>query len=65
VVHAFGTEPAHLNTWVTHPPFVWLPAGPVTFALAGQIVLLRKLLGQPSGEHVQPVAGHRGVAEPR
>jgi hypothetical protein len=44
LVHAFGTEPAHLNTWVTHAPYVWLPAGPVVFGLAGQIIVLRKLL---------------------
>ena len=44
LVHLFGTEPAHLNLWATQPPYVWLPAGPVVFALAGQVTLLRQLL---------------------
>ncbi len=42
--HAYGTEPAHLNTWVAYFPFVWLPAGLVSSALFGHIVLWRRLL---------------------
>lgn len=35
--------PAHLNTWVTHPPFVWLPAVMVLAALAGHLIVWRAL----------------------
>ncbi len=45
MVHAFGTDPSHLNTWVTHFPFVWLPSVMVAFALFGHIVVFRALLG--------------------
>jgi hypothetical protein len=40
---AFGHDPAHLNTWLTFFPFVWLPGVLVPAALFGQIVVLRKL----------------------
>jgi hypothetical protein len=40
--------PRHLNTWVTHPPFVWLPAVMVLAALAGHLVIFRALARQPS-----------------
>ncbi len=40
---AFGTEPARVNTFVTHFPFVWLPAACVFFAAAGHIVIARAL----------------------
>ena len=42
--HAFGTEPQRLNTWVTYFPFVWLPAGLVSSALLGHLLLWRRLL---------------------
>lgn len=32
------------NTWVGYFPFIWLPAGLVTFALLGHVVLTRRLL---------------------
>ena len=54
MVHLFGTEPEHLNLWVTRPPYVWLPAGPVLFALAGQVTLLRRLLAD--GQAAAPTA---------
>jgi hypothetical protein len=38
----FGDD--HLNTWVTYPPFVWLPAVMVAAALAGHVLVLRWLL---------------------
>jgi hypothetical protein len=38
---AFG--PDRLNTWIAYPPFVWLPALMVPVALAGHIVIFRKL----------------------
>ncbi len=43
IVAAFGSEPHNLNLWVTHFPYVWLAAGPVVFALAGHIVVTRRL----------------------
>jgi hypothetical protein len=44
MVHLFGTDPSHLNTWVLYFPYVWLPAVLVTIALAGHIVVTRALL---------------------
>lgn len=44
IIHAFGTDATHLNTFVAYFPFVWLPAGPVVLALAGQLVLTCQLL---------------------
>jgi hypothetical protein len=41
---AFGSEPASLNTWVAYFPFVWLPAGMVSAAVLGHVVLWRRLL---------------------
>jgi hypothetical protein len=35
--------PDRLNTFVTHPPFVWLPAVLVTAALIGHLLVWRKL----------------------
>ena len=36
---------AHLNTWVTYTPFVWLPAVLVLAALAGHLIIFRALAG--------------------
>lgn len=41
---AFGHEPAVLNTWVAYFPFVWLPAGLVSAAVLGHVLLWRRLL---------------------
>ena len=41
----FGRE--HLNTFVTYPPFVWLPAILVTAALMGHILVWRWLSETP------------------
>jgi len=41
---AFGHEPARLNTWVAYFPFVWLPAGLVSAAVLGHVLLWRRLL---------------------
>jgi small-conductance mechanosensitive channel len=46
--HAYGAEPAHLNTWVAYFPFVWLPAALVSAALFGHVILWRRLLTAPS-----------------
>jgi hypothetical protein len=60
--HAFGTAPARVNTWVTQFPFVWLPAGLVSSALFGHVVLWRRIrasggLVQSSSGHAYPVQG--------
>ena len=36
--------PQAVNTWVAYFPYVWLPAGLVTGALLGHVVLWRRLL---------------------
>jgi hypothetical protein len=41
---AFGSEPSRMNTWVAYFPFVWLPAGMVSAALLGHLLLWRRLL---------------------
>ena len=43
MVRAFGDDPRHVNTWVTHFPFVWLPAVLVSAALAGHVIIWRRL----------------------
>lgn len=43
MIHAFGTAPAQLNTWVADAPYVWLPTVMVVFAFTTQVVLARKL----------------------
>ncbi|MEP7053431.1 MAG: hypothetical protein ABJB12_23910 [Pseudomonadota bacterium] len=40
---AFGSEPRRLNTWIAHFPFVWLPAGLVSAAILGHLLLWRRL----------------------
>lgn len=59
LLHAFGAAPARLNTWVAYVPFVWLPAGPVVFALLGHVVIARKLYGERAGR-----AGRAAVESP-
>jgi hypothetical protein len=41
---AFGHEPGQVNTWVAYFPFVWLPAGLVSAAVLGHVLLWRRLL---------------------
>jgi hypothetical protein len=43
MIHAFGTDPRQLNTFVAFFPFVWLPAALVSTALAGHIIVARAL----------------------
>ncbi len=43
-IRAFGDAPRNVNTWVLHPPFVWLPMVLVAVALIGHIVLARRLV---------------------
>jgi hypothetical protein len=42
---AFG--PDRLNTFVTYPPFVWLPTVLVLAALAGHLIIFRALSLRP------------------
>lgn len=44
MVHAFGTDPRVVNTWVTQVPYVWLPTICVLAALASHVVITRQLL---------------------
>jgi hypothetical protein len=37
----FGED--QLNVWVTHPPYVWLPAVMVLAALAGHLIIFRAI----------------------
>ena len=39
----FGSSPDRLNTWVAHPPFIWLPTIMVVAAFAGHIIVARKI----------------------
>jgi hypothetical protein len=39
--HYFGDGPQDLNVFVTYPPFIWLPAVMVLFALAGHLLIFR------------------------
>jgi len=41
---AFGSAPEQANTWVAYPPFIWLPTVLVPAAIAGHVVLWRRLL---------------------
>jgi hypothetical protein len=45
-VHAFGTIPQHINTWVLHFPYVWLPTVLVPIAITGHLMVTRKLLSK-------------------
>ena len=59
----FGNE--RLNTFVTYPPFVWLPGVLVTAALMGHMLVWRRLSDAPAAEGspnlgVQPTASGRG-----
>jgi hypothetical protein len=40
-IRMFHNEPA--NVWISHPPFVWLPAFFVPTALAGHILIYKRL----------------------
>ena len=43
MIHAFGKEPARLNTWICFFPFIWLPTVLVPAALLGHILIWRRL----------------------
>lgn len=44
MVHAFGTEPHNVNSWVLFFPYVWLPTILVSTAIVSHIAVTRKLL---------------------
>jgi hypothetical protein len=43
-VHAFGTAPEHINSWVLYFPYSLLPSILVSMAVLGHVLLTRKLL---------------------
>jgi hypothetical protein len=43
-LHAFGTAPTHINSWVLYFPYSLLPSILVSCAVFGHILLTRKLL---------------------
>jgi small-conductance mechanosensitive channel len=47
-IHAFGSDPSRLNTWVAYFPFVWLPLVLVAAALFGHLLLWRRLFATAS-----------------
>ena len=46
MVHRFGTDPRHVNTWVLFSPYVLVPTQLVVTALSGHVVVTRKLLSR-------------------
>lgn len=46
--HVFGEDPAHVNAFIAHFPFVWLPAVLVSAAVFGHIVIFRALRASSS-----------------
>jgi len=46
MLHRFGTDPRHVNTWVLFFPYVLVPVALVVVALSAHIVIGRKLLHQ-------------------
>jgi hypothetical protein len=54
-IRAFGDEPRYVNTWVAYFPFVWLPAGLVSAALLGHLLLWRRLLSRGMRGRVLPM----------
>lgn len=43
-IHAFGTAPEYINTWVLHFPYAYLPLMLVNVAVMGHVLSTRKLL---------------------
>lgn len=43
MIHAFGTDPRDVNTFVAYFPFVWLPTVMVAAAIAGHVIVARRL----------------------
>jgi hypothetical protein len=43
MIRAFGAEPAHVNTFIAHFPFIWLGTVLVAAAVFGHVVIFRTL----------------------
>jgi hypothetical protein len=56
----FGDE--RVNTFVTYPPFVWLPGVLVMAALMGHVLVWRRLSENPAVEGHSPRTGGCSVA---
>lgn len=57
VFQAFGSTPDRINTWIAYFPYVWLPAGLVSAALLGHLLLWRRLLSRGMrGRDLAPVS---------
>ncbi|HVG44372.1 MAG TPA: hypothetical protein VM890_06555, partial [Longimicrobium sp.] len=56
-LRTFMNEPA--NTWITQAPFVWLPAVFVVAALAGHVVVFRRLRMEAQAQGISGDAGTR------
>ncbi len=44
VFAAFGSDPAHLNTWIARAPYVWLPTVCVLGAFGGHLAIWRAVM---------------------
>ncbi|HYJ10688.1 MAG TPA: hypothetical protein VEX18_16815, partial [Polyangiaceae bacterium] len=49
MIRAFGDDPAHINSWVAHFPFIWLGTVLVASAAFGHVVIFRALRPHPAG----------------
>jgi hypothetical protein len=54
-LRVFMNEPS--NAWIAQPPFVWLPAVLVVAALAGHVVIFRRLRTEMLSRASHPTAG--------
>ncbi|HVJ14157.1 MAG TPA: hypothetical protein VM686_01895 [Polyangiaceae bacterium] len=54
MMQAFGSDPAHVNGWVTEFPYVWLPTVLVVAAVAGHVIVWRKLSALAPARRAQP-----------
>jgi hypothetical protein len=57
MIQAFGSDPAHVNRWVVHFPFVFLPTVLVACAVFGHVVVFRALAIRADNGNV----GRRGL----
>ncbi len=48
MVRAFGDDPAHVNSWIAHFPFIWLGTVLVAGAVFGHVVIFRALARLPA-----------------
>ena len=51
MIHAFGTDPRQVNTFVANVPFVWLPTVFVVAAILGHVVVARALRLRVGSSH--------------